>query len=79
MAGPRRGKRDDGASAKARAFSSSRRASTTISPMRCSPARRKALKEAGAAFDCISVPGSLEIPTAIAIALDAAETPPPRL
>ena len=32
----------------------------------------KALKEAGATFDCISVPGSLEIPTAIAIALDAA-------
>jgi len=33
----------------------------------------KALKEAGAAFDCISVPGSLEIPPAIAIALDAAQ------
>jgi 6,7-dimethyl-8-ribityllumazine synthase len=33
----------------------------------------KALKEAGAAFDCISVPGSLEIPPAIAIALDAAK------
>jgi 6,7-dimethyl-8-ribityllumazine synthase len=34
----------------------------------------KALKEAGAQFDCISVPGSLEIPTAIAIALDAAQS-----
>jgi 6,7-dimethyl-8-ribityllumazine synthase len=33
----------------------------------------KALKEAGAVFDCISVPGSLEIPPAIAIALDAAQ------
>jgi len=33
----------------------------------------KALKEAGAAFDLISVPGSLEIPPAIAIALDAAQ------
>ena len=33
----------------------------------------QALKEAGAAFDCISVPGSLEIPPAIAIALDAAQ------
>jgi 6,7-dimethyl-8-ribityllumazine synthase len=33
-----------------------------------------ALKEAGAQFDCISVPGSLEIPTAIAIALDAAQS-----
>jgi 6,7-dimethyl-8-ribityllumazine synthase len=32
----------------------------------------KALKEAGATFDCLSVPGSLEIPTTIAIALDAA-------
>jgi 6,7-dimethyl-8-ribityllumazine synthase len=34
----------------------------------------KALKEAGAQFDCISVPGSLEIPAAIAIALDAAQS-----
>ena len=33
----------------------------------------KALQEAHAAFDCISVPGALEIPTAIAIALDAAQ------
>jgi 6,7-dimethyl-8-ribityllumazine synthase len=32
----------------------------------------KALKEAQAEVDCISVPGSLEIPTAIAIAADAA-------
>jgi 6,7-dimethyl-8-ribityllumazine synthase len=32
----------------------------------------KALKEAHAEVDCISVPGSLEIPTAIAIAADAA-------
>src|SRR2546423_14903818 len=34
---------------------------------------RRALEAAGSAFDCISVPGSLEIPAAIAIALDAAE------
>jgi 6,7-dimethyl-8-ribityllumazine synthase len=33
----------------------------------------KALKDAGAQFDCISVPGSLEIPTALALALDAAQ------
>jgi 6,7-dimethyl-8-ribityllumazine synthase len=33
----------------------------------------KALKAAGAEVDCLSVPGSLEIPTAIAIALDAAQ------
>src|SRR5690242_6807860 len=32
----------------------------------------KALKEAGAAFDCLTVPGSLEIPAAIAIAIEAA-------
>ncbi len=34
---------------------------------------RKALAEAGAQFDVISVPGALEIPTAIAIAADAAQ------
>jgi 6,7-dimethyl-8-ribityllumazine synthase len=34
---------------------------------------RHALKKAGAAFDRVTVPGSLEIPPAIAIALEAAE------
>ena len=34
----------------------------------------KVLKEAQAEFDCITVPGSLEIPAAIAIAVDAATT-----
>jgi 6,7-dimethyl-8-ribityllumazine synthase len=34
---------------------------------------RRVLEAEAAAFDCISVPGSLEIPAAIAIALDAAE------
>jgi 6,7-dimethyl-8-ribityllumazine synthase len=33
---------------------------------------RRALKKAGAAFDRVTVPGALEIPPAIAIALDAA-------
>ncbi|MGN6750777.1 MAG: 6,7-dimethyl-8-ribityllumazine synthase [Xanthobacteraceae bacterium] len=33
----------------------------------------KVLKEAGAEFDCLTVPGSLEIPAAIAIAVDAAK------
>ena len=33
----------------------------------------RALEKAGAAFDRVSVPGSLEIPPAITIALDAAE------
>jgi 6,7-dimethyl-8-ribityllumazine synthase len=32
----------------------------------------EALKEAGAEFDCVTVPGSLEIPAAIAIVVDAA-------
>jgi 6,7-dimethyl-8-ribityllumazine synthase len=32
----------------------------------------KVLKEAGAQFDCLTVPGSLEIPCAIAIGLDEA-------
>jgi 6,7-dimethyl-8-ribityllumazine synthase len=32
----------------------------------------KVLKEADAEFDCVTVPGSLEIPAAIAIAVDAA-------
>ena len=34
---------------------------------------KKALAEAGAQFEVISVPGALEIPTAIAIAIDAAQ------
>jgi 6,7-dimethyl-8-ribityllumazine synthase len=33
----------------------------------------RALEQAGASFDRLSVPGSLEVPPAIAIALDAAE------
>jgi len=33
----------------------------------------RALDQAGAVYDCVSVPGSLEIPAAITIALDAAE------
>ena len=33
----------------------------------------RALTEAGAEFDCITVPGALEIPAAIAITLEAAE------
>ena len=35
----------------------------------------KVLKGARAEFDCITVPGSLEIPSAIAMALDAAARP----
>jgi len=33
----------------------------------------RALEQAGVKFDCITVPGSLEIPAAIAIAVDAAQ------
>src|SRR5205085_6863463 len=33
----------------------------------------RALREAGTSFDCITVPGALEIPPATAIALEAAE------
>ena len=33
---------------------------------------RRALEEIGASFDVVTVPGALEIPTALAIALDAA-------
>ncbi len=33
----------------------------------------RALKQADATFDCLSVPGSLEVPAGIAMALDAAE------
>ena len=33
----------------------------------------RALRDAGATFDCVSVPGSLEVTPALAIALDAAE------
>jgi 6,7-dimethyl-8-ribityllumazine synthase len=33
----------------------------------------RALQEAGVVFECVSVPGSLEVAPAIAIALDAAE------
>ena len=76
MAGPRQAKRDN------------RRDSTSIKSARILVVEaryyddiadallagaKKALHEAGALFDCISVPGSLEIPTAIAIALDAAQ------
>ena len=41
--------------------------------MLCSPAPPRALKEAGVVFERVSVPGSLEVAPAIAMALDAAE------
>ena len=76
MAGPRQAKRDnrrDSTSVKgARILVVEARYYDDIADALLAGAK-KALQEAGALFDCISVPGSLEIPTAIAIALDAAQ------
>ena len=72
MAGPRRGKRADGAGKGARILVVEARFYDDIADALLAGATQ-ALKEARAGFDCISVPGSLEIPTAIAIALDAAQ------
>jgi len=71
MAGPRRGKREKSAGKGARVLIVEARFYDDIADALLAGAT-KALQEAGAASDCISVPGSLEIPTAIAIALDAA-------
>jgi 6,7-dimethyl-8-ribityllumazine synthase len=76
MAGPRQAKHDnkrDSASVKgARILVVEARYYDDIADALLAGAK-KALQDAGAQFDCISVPGSLEIPTAIAIALDAAQ------
>jgi 6,7-dimethyl-8-ribityllumazine synthase len=72
MAGPRRGKRDNSVGKGARVLIVEARFYDGIADALLAGAT-KALKEAGAASDRISVPGSLEIPTAIAIALDAAQ------
>jgi 6,7-dimethyl-8-ribityllumazine synthase len=69
MAGPRRGKRNEQAKG-ARVLIVEARFYDDIADALLAGAT-KVLKEAGATFDCLSVPGSLEIPTAIAIALDA--------
>ena len=70
MAGPRRAKRNEQAKS-ARILIVEARFYDDIADALLAGAT-KALKEAGATFDCLSVPGSLEIPTTIAIALDAA-------
>ncbi len=74
MAGPRQAKRDNArSSAKgARVLVVEARYYDDIADALLAGAK-KALQEAGAQFDVISVPGSLEIPPAIAIALDAAQ------
>ncbi len=71
MAGPRRGRRNGSNGKGARILIVEARFYDDIADALLAGAA-KALKAAGATFDCISVPGSLEIPTAIAIALDAA-------
>ena len=75
MAGPRQAKRDS-ADAKggkgARILVVEARYYDDIADALLAGAK-KALQDAGARFDLISVPGSLEIPAAIAIALDAAQ------
>jgi 6,7-dimethyl-8-ribityllumazine synthase len=72
MAGPRRGKRDDSVGKGARVLIVEARFYDDIADALLAGAT-KALKAAKAEVDCISVPGSLEIPTAIAIAVDAAQ------
>ena len=72
MAGPRRGKRDGSVGKGARILVVEARFYDDIADALLAGAI-KALKEAHAQVDCISVPGSLEIPTAIAIAVDAAQ------
>ena len=71
MAGPRRGKREQTDGKGARILVVEARFYDAIADALLTGAVR-ALKEARAEVDCISVPGSLEIPTAIAIAADAA-------
>jgi 6,7-dimethyl-8-ribityllumazine synthase len=71
MAGPRRGKREQSDGKGARILVVEARFYDAIADALLAGAM-KALKEAQAEVDCISVPGSLEIPTAIAIAADAA-------
>ena len=71
MAGPRRGKREQSEGKGARILVVEARFYDAIADALLAGAM-KALKEAQAEVDCISVPGSLEIPTAIAIAADAA-------
>jgi 6,7-dimethyl-8-ribityllumazine synthase len=72
MAGPRRGKRDDSVRKGARILVVEARFYDDIADALLAGAM-KALNAAQAEVERISVPGSLEIPTAIAIAADAAQ------
>ena len=72
MAGPRQAKRGKSDGTGARILVVEARFYEEIADALLAGAER-ALKEAGAAVDLVSVPGALEIPTAIAIAADAAQ------
>jgi 6,7-dimethyl-8-ribityllumazine synthase len=71
MAGPRRGKLKERSGKGARLLIVEARYYDDIADALLTGATA-ALNEAGAAYDVVSVPGSLEIPPAIAIAIDAA-------
>ena len=71
MAGTRRSKRVNNSGKRARILIVEARFYDDIADALLAGAS-KALKEAGAELDCVTVPGSLEIPAAIAIAIDAA-------
>jgi len=71
MAGPRRGKRNGSDGKGARILIVEARYYDDIADALLAGATG-ALNKAGAQYDVVSVPGALEIPTAIAIALDAA-------
>jgi 6,7-dimethyl-8-ribityllumazine synthase len=72
MAGPRRSKRDHKAGKGARVLIVEARYYDDIADALLAGAM-KALKDAGAEAEVISVPGSLEIPAAIAMAMDGAK------
>jgi len=72
MAGPRRSKRDGSVGKGARILVVEARFYDDIADALLAGAMR-ALSDSGAKLDRVSVPGSLEIPTAIAIAADAAQ------
>ena len=72
MAGPRRGKREKDGAKGARVLIVEARYYDDIADLLLAGAM-KVLKAAGAEVERITVPGSLEIPAAIAIAVDAAQ------
>src|SRR5260221_5906274 len=72
MAEARRSKSDDGEAKGARILVVEARFYHDIADALLAGAKA-AIEKAGASFDRIAVPGSLEVPAAIAIALDAAE------